>query len=130
MSGATRELKGGVGLTGVVMLGAGTAIGVSIFSVMAPAAQIAGSALLVAVLISALPMIVFALAYAYLASALPKSGASYEWPRQFIHPLVGFVIAWLRMLSNVGALAVLGAVLLDYLNMAFAIPKSLQSRSS
>ena len=30
MSGATRELKGGVGLTGVVMLGAGTAIGVSI----------------------------------------------------------------------------------------------------
>ena len=123
MSGATRELKGGVDLTGVVMLGAGTAIGVSIFSVMAPAAQIAGSALLVAVLISALPMIVFALAYAYLASALPKSGASYEWPRQFIHPLVGFVIAWLRILSNVGALAVLGAVLLDYLNMAFVIPK-------
>ena len=79
MSGATRELKGGVGLTGVVMLGAGTAIGVSIFSVMAPAAQIAGSALLVAVLISALPMIVFALAYAYLASALPKSGPTSSW---------------------------------------------------
>ena len=57
MSGATRELKGGVGLTGVVMLGAGTAIGVSIFSVMAPAAQIAGSALLVAVLISARPIL-------------------------------------------------------------------------
>ena len=116
-------LKGGVGLTGVVMLGTGTAIGVSIFSVLAPAAQVAGSGLLVAVLFAGLPMVAFALGYAYLASALPKSGASYEWPRQFIHPLVGFLIAWLRILSNVGALAVLGVVLLDYLNMAFPIPK-------
>lgn len=116
-------LKGGVGLLGVVMLGTGTAIGVSIFSVLAPAAQVAGSGLLVAVLLAGLPMVVFALGYAYLASALPKSGASYEWPRQFIHPLVGFLIAWLRILSNVGALTVLGLVLLDYLNMAFAIPK-------
>ena len=123
MSGSQATLKGGVGLTGVVMLGAGTAIGVSIFSVLAPAAQVAGSGLLVAVFIAALPMIVFALAYAWLASALPKSGASYEWPRQFIHPLVGFLIAWLRILSNVGAMAVLATVLLDYLNMAIAIPK-------
>jgi basic amino acid/polyamine antiporter, APA family len=115
-------LRGGVGLTGVVMLGAGTAIGVSIFSVLAPAAQVAGSALLVAVLLAALPMVLFALAYSYLASALPKSGASYEWPRQFLHPLVGFVIAWLRILSNVGAMTVLATVLLSYLNMAFAIP--------
>jgi basic amino acid/polyamine antiporter, APA family len=115
-------LRGGVGLTGVVMLGAGTAIGVSIFSVLAPAAQVAGSALLVAVLLAALPMVLFALAYSYLASALPKSGASYEWPRQFLHPLVGFVIAWLRILSNVGAMTVLATVLLNYLNMAFAIP--------
>ncbi len=117
------QLRGGVGLTGVVMLGAGTAIGVSIFSVLAPAAQVAGSGLLVAVLVAALPMIVFALAYAWLASALPKSGASYEWPRQFIHPLVGFLIAWLRIISNVGAMAVLAMVLLDYLNMAISIPK-------
>lgn len=123
MSGSQATLKGGVGLTGVVMLGAGTAIGVSIFSVLAPAAQVAGSGLLVAVFIAALPMVVFALAYAWLASALPKSGASYEWPRQFIHPLVGFLIAWLRILSNVGAMAVLATVLLDYLNMAIAIPK-------
>ena len=117
------QLRGDVGLLGVVMLGAGSAIGVSIFSVLAPAAQIAGSGLLVAVLVAALPMIVFALAYAWLASALPKSGASYEWPRQFIHPLAGFLIAWLRILSNVGAMTVLTVVLVDYLSMVVALPK-------
>lgn len=117
------QLRGDVGLLGVVMLGAGSAIGVSIFSVLAPAAQIAGSGLLVAVLVAALPMIVFALAYAWLASALPKSGASYEWPRQFIHPLVGFLIAWLRILSNVGAMTVLTVVLVDYLGMVVALPQ-------
>jgi APA family basic amino acid/polyamine antiporter len=117
------QLRGDVGLLGVVMLGAGSAIGVSIFSVLAPAAQVAGSGLLVAVLIAALPMIVFALAYAWLASALPKSGASYEWPRQFIHPLAGFLVAWLRILSNVGAMTVLTVVLVDYLSMVVALPK-------
>lgn len=117
------QLRGDVGLLGVVMLGAGSAIGVSIFSVLAPAAKIAGSGLLVAVLLAALPMMVFALAYAWLASALPKSGASYEWPRQFIHPLAGFLVAWMRILSNIGAMTILTVVLLDYLSMVVALPR-------
>lgn len=117
------QLRGNVGLLSVVMLGAGSAIGVSIFSVLAPAAQIAGSGLLIAVLVAAVPMVAFALAYAWLASALPKSGASYEWPRQFIHPLAGFMIAWLRILSNVGALTVLTVVLIDYLSMVIELPR-------
>lgn len=115
-------LHRGVGLSGVVMLGAGTAIGVSIFSVLQPAAQVAGSGLLVAMLVAALPMLLFAICYAYLASAVPVSGASYEWPRRFLHPSIGFAIAWLRILGNVGALTVLGRVLVNYLGMAFAVP--------
>jgi hypothetical protein len=58
---APPQLKRRVGLTGVVMFGAGTAIGVSIFSVLAPAAKAAGSGLLVAVGIAALPMVLFAI---------------------------------------------------------------------
>lgn len=115
-------LTPGVGLTGVVMFGAGSAIGVSIFSVLQPAAQVAGSGLLVAILIAALPMVLFAICYAYLGSALPVSGASYEWPRRFLHPAIGFLIAWLRILSNVGALVVLAQVLVNYLGMIVALP--------
>ncbi|HEX7849791.1 MAG TPA: APC family permease, partial [Sphingomonas sp.] len=107
---------------GVVTFGAGTAIGVSIFSVLQPAAQVAGSGLLVAIGIAMLPMVLFAIAYAYLGSALPVSGASYEWPSRFLHPSIGFLIAWLRIISNVGALTILSQVLVSYLGMVFPLP--------
>lgn len=115
-------LRRSVGLTGVVMFGAGTAIGVSIFSVLQPAAQVAGSALLAAIVIAMIPMAFFAVVYAWLASALPVSGASYEWPRRFLGPYVGFSIAWLRIISNVGALVVLGQVFGNYVGMLFDFP--------
>lgn len=119
---APAGLSRSVGLLGVVTLGAGTAIGVSIFSVLQPAAQLAGSGLLVGIAIAALPMVLFAIAYAYLGSALPVSGASYDWPRMFIHPFAGFAIAWLRIVSNVGALTVLSLVLVKYAGMVVALP--------
>ncbi|MFT4025770.1 MAG: APC family permease [Novosphingobium sp.] len=115
-------LRKSVGLTGVVTFGAGTAIGVSIFSILQPTAEVAGSGLLAAMGLAALPMLVFAVAYAYLGSALPVSGASYEWPSRFIHPGVGFIIAWLRIVANVGALTILSQVMLGYLSMVVDIP--------
>lgn len=115
---AATGLKRDVGLTGVVMFGAGTAIGVSIFTVLQPAAQIAGSGLLIAVVLAAIPMILFALVYAFMSSALPRSGASFEWPSRFVHPLVGFLVAWLRILGSIGAIVVLATVLVNYLRMA------------
>lgn len=115
-------LRRRVGLTGVVMFGAGIAIGVSIFSVLQPASEVAGSGLLIAVALAAVPMLFFALVYAWLASAVPTTGASYEWPRRFLHPTAGFCIAWLRILSNVGALVILSRVLASYLGMVIDVP--------
>jgi len=103
-------------------LGAGTAIGVSIFSVLQPAAQLAGSGLMIGIAIAGVPMVLFATIYSYLGSALPTSGASYDWPRLFIHPLAGFVVSWLRILSNVGAMTVLSLVLVKYASMAIMLP--------
>jgi APA family basic amino acid/polyamine antiporter len=105
------------------MFGAGTAIGVSIFSVLSPAAKAAGSGLLIAIALAIVPMILFAAVYSFLASALPKSGASYEWPRRFLHPSVGFLVSWLRILSNVGALVVLSLVLVNYLSAIITVPQ-------
>lgn len=116
------QLRRGVGLLGVVMFGSGTAIGVSIFSVLQPAAEVAGSGLLIAIALGIVPMMLFAIVYAWLSSALPVSGASYEWPRRFLGPFTGFSIAWLRILANVGALVVLARVLANYLGMAIAVP--------
>jgi basic amino acid/polyamine antiporter, APA family len=76
------KLKRSVHLIDVVMLGAGSALGVSIFSVLSPAAAIGGSGILLTIGISALPMAIFALAYSFLASAVPNgpSNSSIRWP--------------------------------------------------
>jgi APA family basic amino acid/polyamine antiporter len=118
----TGNLSKGVDLAGVVALGLGTAVGVAIFSVIAPASALAGPGMLLSVAIAAVPMFVIAVTYAFMGSALPISGASYEWPRRFIHPAVGFLIAWLRIAGSVGALVVLSLVLVRYLAMVFALP--------
>lgn len=116
---AQASLRRDVGLLGVVTFGAGTAIGVSIFSIFQPTAQVAGSGLLAAIGLAAVPMVLFAIIYSYLGSALPVSGASYEWPSRFLHPSVGFLIGWLRIVANVGAMTILSNVLINYLKMVF-----------
>lgn len=115
-------LGGHVGLTDVVMLGAGSALGVSVFSVLGPAAKIGGSGILLTLVVAALPMCVFGLVYAFMASSVPKTGASFEWPREYIHPLAGFGVAWVRILGQVGQMATLAAVLLDYLSQVVDLP--------
>lgn len=121
-AGDSGKLKQGISLLGIVTLGAGTAIGVSIFSVIAPGATLAGSGILLSLVIAGLPMILFAVTYAYMGSAVPVSGASYEWSRRFIHPFAGFIVGWLRIAGSTAALIVLSMVLVQYWSMAFALP--------
>ena len=111
------ELRRNIDLWGVVALGLGTAVGVSIFSVIAPASGLAGPGMLVSVLVAALPMYLIAVSYAYLGSAVPVSGASFAWPARFLHPAVGFFIAWARIIANMGAMVVLALVLLFLSNL-------------
>jgi len=115
-------LAKGIDLWGVVALGLGTAVGVSIFSAIAPAAAIAGPAMLVSVLVAALPMYLIAVSYAFLGSAMPVSGASFAWPARFLHPSIGFFIAWARIVANMGAMVVLALVLVRYGSMVVPLP--------
>lgn len=118
----TEKLRHGVRLIDLVMLGAGTAIGASIFSVLGPAAQVGGSGILIAVAVAAVPMVVFGLVYAFMASALPRTAASYEWQREFTHPIVAFGIVWMRVLSNAVVMVILAQVLVSYLSMVLPLP--------
>jgi len=106
----------------VVAIGVGATVGVSIFAVMAPAAQLAGTGMLIALGIAAIPMVVFAVTYAFMASTVPRSGASYDWPTKFVHPYVGFMVAWLRIVGNVAALTNYSVVLVEYLSTAIPLP--------
>lgn len=115
-------LKREVGLAGVASLGVGTAIGVSIFSILAPAAQLAGPAMLLSMLIAMVPMVVFGIIYAFMGSAVPVTGASFEWPRRFVHPFLGFFISWLRMAGSTAAMIVLTMVLVSYIGNVVDVP--------
>ncbi len=119
----TEKLRTGVRLIDLVMLGAGTAIGASIFSVLGPAAEVGGEGILIAVIVAALPMVLFGLVYAYMASALPRTAASFEWQRQFTHPMFAFGIVWLRVLSNAVVMIVLARVLVNYLGKVVTLPE-------
>ncbi|WP_084396544.1 APC family permease [Henriciella aquimarina] len=116
------DLKRTVGVTGVVALGLGTAIGVSVFSILAPAAALAGPAMLVSMLFAMVPMIVFGVVYAFMGAAVPVTGASFEWPRRFVHPFLGFLISWLRIAGSTAAVIVLTMVLVSYLGTAIDVP--------
>ncbi len=121
---ATQEGRLKQGMTGldVVALGVGAAIGMSIFSVMAPAAQAAGPGLLVSLALAAIPMVVFTVVYAFMGSAVPRSGSSYDWPAQFVHPFVGFIVNWLRILGNAGSLYLMALVFVSYVSKVISLP--------
>jgi APA family basic amino acid/polyamine antiporter len=78
--------------------------------------------MLLSMLIAGLPMILFGVTYAFMGSAAPVSGASYEWSRRFIHPFVGFIIGWLRIFANVAALMLYAFVLVQYWSMWIDLP--------
>ncbi len=118
----TEQLRRSVRLIDLVMLGAGTAIGAAIFTVLGPAAKVGGSGILIAAGLAALPMALFALVYAYMASAVPRTAASYEWQRLFTHPALAFAIVWMRVLSNAVVMIVLARTLANYLSMVVAFP--------
>jgi APA family basic amino acid/polyamine antiporter len=116
-------LKQALTIVDVVSIGVGSAVGVSIFSIMAPAAKVAGSGMMPAIALAAIPMVIFAVVYAFMGSTVPRSGASFEWPARFIHPFVGFMVAWLRIVGNTGALTVLTLVMVSYVSRAVPIPQ-------
>ncbi|KHK90303.1 APC family permease [Novosphingobium malaysiense] len=117
-----KTLRKGIGLWGVVSMGLGTAVGVSIFSAVSPATALAGPGMLLSVAVAALPMYLIAVSYAYLGSADPVSGASFVWPSRYLHPTLGFFIAWMRIIANMGAMVVLALVLVRYVSMLVPLP--------
>lgn len=117
------ELRRVMTLLDVVSLGIGASVGVAIYSILAPAAALAGTGLLAAVTIAAVPMVIFAVVYAFMGSTVPRSGASYDWPARFVHPKAGFAVAWLRIFGDTAALIVLTRVLAVYLSQIVPMPQ-------
>jgi APA family basic amino acid/polyamine antiporter len=94
------ELKQSLGLFDAVSVSVGAIIGGGIFVVTGIAAGLAGSALVVSMLVAALISLLTALSFVELTTWQPKEGSIYEYTYQLISPFAGFLVGWMWILSN------------------------------
>jgi APA family basic amino acid/polyamine antiporter len=100
------------------MSGVGLILGAGIYVLIGPAAALAGNALWLAFLVSAVIALFTGLSYAELSSMFPKAGAEYDYVRHAFFPGLAFVIGWLILFSGVLAAA---TVALGFAGYFFAL---------
>jgi APA family basic amino acid/polyamine antiporter len=83
-----------------VSTGLAAILGAGIFAVIAPAAAIAGPALLLSLIIAAFVALCNALSSAQLAAVLPRTGGTYEFGRRMLGPWWGFCAGWMFLTAN------------------------------
>ncbi|HZB41693.1 MAG TPA: APC family permease [Ilumatobacter sp.] len=88
------ELQRRVGLADAVTIGAGSMIGAGVFTAWAPAADAAGRALLVGLVIAAAVAFCNATSSAQLAALHPESGGTYVYARYRLGPAWGHLAGW------------------------------------
>jgi APA family basic amino acid/polyamine antiporter len=77
-----------------VVIGLGSMIGAGVFAAFTPAAQTAGSGLLIGLLLAAAVAFCNATASAQLAAEYPTSGGTYVYGRERLGPWPGFLAGW------------------------------------
>ncbi|MEM2816297.1 MAG: amino acid permease [Candidatus Bathyarchaeia archaeon] len=102
-------------------LNIGAIIGAGIYVVIGIAAGLAGSALIISMIIAAAISFFTAVSFAVLASWRPLEGSIYEYAYQLISPLAGFLTGWMWIVSNTFAGAALALSFGSYLNSLFPI---------
>ncbi|GAA3739299.1 APC family permease [Leifsonia bigeumensis] len=99
-----------LGIGGAIVIGLASMMGAGVFFVWAPAAQAAGSGLLVGLVIAGLIATLNALSSAQLAMVHPVSGGTYAYARATVGPWTGFTAGWLFLAgktASVGAIALI-----------------------
>jgi len=106
-----------------VATGLAAILGAGIFAVIAPAANIAGPALIVSFGIGASVALCNALSSAQLAAAFPRSGGTYEFGRRMLGPWWGFSAGWMFLVANTVGPGAIALAFGGYLNAAVgAVP--------
>jgi APA family basic amino acid/polyamine antiporter len=83
-----------------VAISVGAIIGGGIFVVTGIAAGVAGSAVVISMLIAAIISLFTASSFAQLTAWQPREGSIYEYSYQLISPFAGFLTGWMWILSN------------------------------
>jgi len=112
-------LKRSLSLLDATAISVGAIIGGGIFVVTGIVAGLAGSALVVSMVLAAVIAFFTALSFAELAAWQPVEGSVYEYARQVISPFSGFLAGWMWMVANTFTGAAVSLGFAYYLTASF-----------
>jgi len=103
-----------LGTADAVFIGLGSMIGAGVFAAFTPAAQAAGSGLLIGLLVAAAVAACNALASAQLAATYPTSGGTYAYGRAQLGPWWGFLAGWSFVIGKTASCAAMALTFASY----------------
>lgn len=95
-------------------IGLGSMIGAGVFSVWGPAIRVAGTGILIALVIAAIVAYCNATASAQLAAVHPVAGGTYAYARAEIGPWWGFVAGWSFVIGKIASCAAMAMTFAAY----------------
>src|SRR5262245_14565966 len=104
-----------LGLADAVVVGAGSMVGAGVFSAWGPAADAAGTGLLLGLAIAAVVALCNALSSAQLAALYPESGGTYIYGRHRLGPAWGHLAGWGFVVGKTASCAALALTAGAYL---------------
>lgn len=103
-----------LGVGDAVVIGLGSMIGAGVFAAFGPAAKVAGSGLLVALVLAALIAYCNATASAQLAAQYPTSGGTYIYGRERLGDWWGFAAGWGFVIGKTASCAAMALTFASY----------------
>lgn len=103
-----------LGTVDAVVIGLGSMIGAGVFAAFTPAAQAAGSGMLLGLAVAAIVAYCNATSSAQLAAAYPTSGGTYVYGRERLGPWPGFLAGWGFVIGKVASSAAMAMTFAAY----------------
>lgn len=95
------KLKRTIGLPGALSVSINQIIGGGIVSLTGAAIAMTGGGVAWAYVTAVFTIIIITIPYAAIGAAVPTAGAQYTYPARFLHPIAGFITAWMGALTHV-----------------------------
>jgi APA family basic amino acid/polyamine antiporter len=113
-------LRRTLGPVGASAIGVASMVGAGVFYVFAPATQLAGSWVLVSLVIAGSLALLNALSMAQLSVHNPVAGGAYSFAHRYVSPRVGFLAGWLFLAGKTSSVAAIAVIAGSYVSAEFA----------
>ncbi len=116
------KLERNISLWQAVLTGVGIILGAGIYVLIGKSAALAGNAVWLSFLLSALVAVFTGLSYAELSSIFPKAGAEYVYTKHAFGRRIAFMIGWLLVISGFVFSATVSFGFAGYFEQLFGFP--------